>query len=173
VAAWPERRRELEVMAWDPGRKTVPPHWVSVVAVEWEKRSVDSVHTFASGLARTAAGRGHIPHVSATLRCLQGLECSSSPTSGTAYPLVRGVFALTCRQSLWWRPLTLGARAVAWPPRWPIQVGGWRGKCRDRWALRRLRTRVLYTSFRLIWLVAVGQHLFMGRGSGHNMIVAI
>ena len=36
------------------------------------------------------------PYVFGTSQCLQGLECGSSPTSGTADPLVSGVFALTC-----------------------------------------------------------------------------
>jgi hypothetical protein len=62
------------------------------------------VHTLGSGLGRTTTGLGRIVHVLGTSQCLRGRECSSSPTSGTAYPLVRGVFALTCVQSLWWRP---------------------------------------------------------------------
>ncbi|MBP2266150.1 hypothetical protein J3A64_001614 [Pseudarthrobacter sp. PvP004] len=57
-----------------------------------QKRSVDNVHTFRAGLARTAAGLARIPYVSATSQCLQGRESRSSPTSGTAYPLVRGGF---------------------------------------------------------------------------------
>jgi NAD/NADP transhydrogenase alpha subunit len=36
------------------------------------------------GLGHTSIGSGGIPHVSGTSQCLQGLECSSSPTSGTA-----------------------------------------------------------------------------------------
>jgi hypothetical protein len=51
---------------------------------------VDRVHTFAFGLGRTSVGSGRIPHVSAGAQCLQGLECSSSPTSGTVFPQVRG-----------------------------------------------------------------------------------
>jgi hypothetical protein len=47
---------------------------------------VDSVHTFGFGLGRTSVGSGRIPHVSAGAQCLQGLECSSSPTSGTCFP---------------------------------------------------------------------------------------
>jgi hypothetical protein len=35
-------------------------------------------------------------------------------------------------------PLTLGARVVAWPPRWPIQVCGWRVQDPGWWALRLL-----------------------------------
>jgi hypothetical protein len=50
------------------------------------------------------SGLGRIPYVAAGSQRSQGLEYGSSPTSGTAYPLVRGDFALTCVQSLWWRP---------------------------------------------------------------------
>ena len=56
---------------------------------------VDSVNTFGLGLGRTSAGLGRIAYVFGSSQCLQGLECGSSPTSGTADPLVRGVFALT------------------------------------------------------------------------------
>ena len=62
----------------------------------WQKESVDNVHTLGLGLGRAPVGSGRIPYVSAGVQCSQGLECSSSPTSGTAFPLVRGVFALTC-----------------------------------------------------------------------------
>jgi len=58
----------------------------------WPFWGVYKVHTLAFGLGRTAAGSGRIPYVSAGVQCLQGLECSSSPTSGTAFPLVRGGF---------------------------------------------------------------------------------
>ena len=47
---------------------------------------VDSVHTLGHGLGRTGAGLGRIPHVSAGVQCLQGLEPGSSPTSGTCFP---------------------------------------------------------------------------------------
>ena len=57
---------------------------------------VDNVHTFHLGLPRTTVGLPRIPHVSATSQCLQGLESRSSPTSGTASPLVRGGFAFKC-----------------------------------------------------------------------------
>ena len=36
--------------------------------------------------AGTGAGLGRIPHVSAGVQCLQGLEPGSSPTSGTCFP---------------------------------------------------------------------------------------
>ncbi|VXB50429.1 hypothetical protein ARTHRO9V_160093 [Arthrobacter sp. 9V] len=53
---------------------------------------VDNVHTFHRGLPRSAIESARIPHVSATSQCFQGSESRSSPTSGTAYPLVRGGF---------------------------------------------------------------------------------
>ncbi|MET4622908.1 hypothetical protein ABIE18_004388 [Arthrobacter sp. 2762] len=62
------------------------------VVAAGQKRSVDNVHTFHLGLARTPIGLARIPHVFATSPCFQGLESRSSPTSGTAYPLVRGGF---------------------------------------------------------------------------------
>jgi hypothetical protein len=62
----------------------------------FEVGGVDSVNTFGFRPGNTWVGSGRIPHVFARSQCFQGLECSSSPTSGTAYPLVRGVFALTC-----------------------------------------------------------------------------
>jgi hypothetical protein len=86
---------------------------------------VDSVHTFGFGLGRTSVGSGRIRHVSGSSQCLQGLECSSSPTSGTVDPLVRGVFALTCVQSLGGVPLTL-VRGL-WPGRRGAYAGVWGG----------------------------------------------
>jgi len=59
-------------------------------------RPVDIVHTLSVGSDSRAVRLLRIPHVFGSSKCLQGLEYSSSPTSGTAYPLVRGVFALTC-----------------------------------------------------------------------------
>jgi hypothetical protein len=57
-----------------------------------ENRGVDSVHTLGHGLGRTGAGLARIPYVWAGVQCLQGLECSSSPTSGTVFPQVRGLW---------------------------------------------------------------------------------
>jgi hypothetical protein len=53
---------------------------------------VDSVHTLGHGLGRTRSGLGRIPYVWAGDQCLQGLEPGSSPTSGTEFPQVRGLF---------------------------------------------------------------------------------
>jgi hypothetical protein len=61
-----------------------------------QKGRVDNVHTLRFGLGRTSVGLPRIADVSGGVQCLRGLECSSSPISGTAFPLVRGVFALTC-----------------------------------------------------------------------------
>jgi hypothetical protein len=58
----------------------------------WQKRSVDSVNTVGFGLGRTSAGLARIAYVFWSSQCWRGLECGSSPTSGTADPLVRGDF---------------------------------------------------------------------------------
>ena len=50
---------------------------------------VRNVHTRGFGLGRIGVGSGRIAHVSGTSQCLQGLECSSSPTSGTVFSQVR------------------------------------------------------------------------------------
>jgi hypothetical protein len=68
------------------------------------KESVHNVHTLGFGSGRTGAGLDRIADVIGGVAGSQGVEPGSSPTSGTAFPLVRGVFALTCRPSLWWRP---------------------------------------------------------------------
>ena len=60
---------------------------------------MDIVHTLHLGLPLTALLLPWIPYVSAGSQCLRGRECSSSPTSGTTFSLVRGEFALTCVQS--------------------------------------------------------------------------
>jgi hypothetical protein len=49
-----------------------------------KKGGVRIVHTLGFGSGRTAARLGRIPHVSGRAQCLQGLECSSRPTLGTA-----------------------------------------------------------------------------------------
>ena len=78
------------------------PHPFNVGCGRWSKSlkrelgGVDNVHTLAPGLGRTAAGSGRIPHVSAGAQCLRGLGCSSSPTSGTVFPQVRGYLVFYC-----------------------------------------------------------------------------
>jgi hypothetical protein len=77
---------------------TAKPHGFHVACGRWLKSlkrrfwGVDNVNTFGVGLGRTSAGLGRIRYVFWSSQCLQGLECSSSPTSGTADPLVRGDF---------------------------------------------------------------------------------
>ena len=75
------------VFEW-PGTRHVP----AFRCLVGQKGGVDTVHTFRLELPRTSTGLPGIPHVSATSQCLQGPESRSSPTSGTAYPLVRGGF---------------------------------------------------------------------------------
>lgn len=68
------------------------------------KGRVDSVNRFGPGAGRTSAGFAMFFWAS---HCLQGLECDSSPTSGTVFPIARGVFAFGV-YSGWTRfPLTL------------------------------------------------------------------
>jgi hypothetical protein len=57
---------------------------------------VHNVHTLGFGSGRIGAGLGRIAEVCGGVADIQGLEPGSSPTSGTAFPLVRGVFALMC-----------------------------------------------------------------------------
>ena len=95
------------------------------------KRCVDNVNSSGFGLGRTSVGLARIAYVFWTSHCLQGLECGSSPTSGTVDPLVRGVFALTCVQSLWWRPSDARfagfglAAAGAYSGVWVAGSGSW------------------------------------------------
>ena len=85
---------------------------------------MDSVHTLGLGLGRTGAGQARIPYVLAGVQCLQGLEPGSSPTSGTVFPQVRGLFGVSsCEQC----PHTLASdlmfRVCGVPDR-PIRLWG-------------------------------------------------
>ena len=65
------------------------------LCVGWKncvKGGVYNVHTFRFGSGCISAGLGRIAYVFWTSQCLQGRECGSSPTSGTADPLVGGDF---------------------------------------------------------------------------------
>lgn len=59
-------------------------------------RCVDNVNRIGAGLGDISVGLTRIRDVFWNSQCLQGLECDSSPTSGTTFSLVRGDFALTC-----------------------------------------------------------------------------
>ena len=66
-----------------------PFRWVLRSALgcpECGKGRVYKVHTFGFGSRRMWVGSGRIPYVSVGVKCLQGRECSSSPTSGTCFP---------------------------------------------------------------------------------------
>jgi hypothetical protein len=73
-----------------PGRRnwdlSFGPHGTSPFQV----RGVDTVNTFDFRPGRTSVGSRRIQHVFAGSQCLQGEECSSSPTSGTVFSQVRG-----------------------------------------------------------------------------------
>jgi hypothetical protein len=61
---------------------------------------VDNVNTFRCGLGGKGPGPVRIPHVFAGSQCLQGMEDSSSPTSGTMFPRVRSFSRAKCVQYL-------------------------------------------------------------------------
>jgi hypothetical protein len=140
------------------------------VALGWLKWGVDNVHTVRLGPRRTALEPGRFPHVSAASSCFQGWNAVRVPPR-TAYPLVR-VFALTCVQSLCWRPSDADAWAVAWPPRWPVQVCGVRSM---PW-LMGPPPAVSELSRNLVPVLSGGPRggpqLFMDRESGDNMTAA-
>ena len=55
-----------------------------------QKVSVDNVHTYGFGSGRISVGLARIAYVFWASQRLQGLECSSSPTSGTHDPSSEG-----------------------------------------------------------------------------------
>ena len=59
-----------------------------------EKEGVHNVHTLGFGSGRITAGLGRIADVFGGVADFEGLEPGSSPTSGTVFPQVRGIFAL-------------------------------------------------------------------------------
>jgi hypothetical protein len=90
--AWhPDGKRISSVQDWTMGERGSSN---SVLLKIGQKESVDNVHTLAFGLGRTSAGLARTRHVFGTSQRLQGLECSSSPTSGTVFPQVRGPLGL-------------------------------------------------------------------------------
>ena len=104
-----------------------------------QKGSVYKVHTSCFGSGRMWVGPARIPHVSGGVQCLQGRECSSSPTSGTVFSLFRGLWASECVQISFmgpyggpflllavalWRLLLLAWTAVLLlAPSWPGALG--------------------------------------------------
>jgi hypothetical protein len=57
-----------------------------------KKDCVHIVHTLGFGSGRTGSGLGRIAEVFGGVADIQGPEPGSSPTSGTAFPVVRGGF---------------------------------------------------------------------------------
>ncbi len=98
----------------------------------------------------------------------RGWKAVRVPPRAQQIPPSEGIFALTCVQSLWWRPSDAGVRTVAWPPRWPVQVCGWRVQGPGLWALRLLCTRAMWF---LSWVVAawLPAYLFMVRDGLEDM----
>jgi hypothetical protein len=82
-------------MIWPEHRAAAPR--LGSAAVAWSctksvrKGGVDNVNRFGPGLGRTSAGLARIAYVFWSSQCLQGLECGSSPTSGTVFSLFRGL----------------------------------------------------------------------------------
>ena len=79
---------------WDRGSRAVSRRLLvpSMLLPQGKKGGVHNVHTLGFGLGRTSAEPARIAYVFWSSQCLQGLECGSSPTSGTADPLVEGDF---------------------------------------------------------------------------------
>jgi hypothetical protein len=69
------------------------------------------------GPGRTGVGSGRIPYVSGGSQCLQGLECSSSPTSGTCFPSSEACGPLSVDRSPFMGPF--GGPFCWWPLLWP------------------------------------------------------
>lgn len=55
------------------------------LSLQGRKVSVHNVHTLPCGLARTSVGLGRIGYVFGGVADSRGLECNSSPTSGTYF----------------------------------------------------------------------------------------
>ncbi len=157
-----------------PARRTGRSKWdMSLrpgVTNPFQVGGVDTVHTFGFRPGSRWVGSGRIPHVSAASQCLQARECSSSPTSGTTFSLVRGDFALTCVQSLWSRRSDGLGRGL-WPGRRGACSGVWGGGFKTLaggpssccgWVLAVPRAG-------FVGLVVGGQHLFMVPGDGYDM----
>jgi hypothetical protein len=93
--------------------------------LECRNRGVDNVNRLGLGLGRTSAGLARMRYVFGSSQCLQGLECGSSPTSGTVFPQVRGFLASDPVDSV--HTLFAGAydgwrsrRVYRWPFLWPV-----------------------------------------------------
>ena len=85
--------------------------WVCFVL----KRCVDNVITFGVGLGRTSAGLARFAYVFGSFQCLQGLECGSSPTSGTCFPCSGACEPLSVHKMFTYRPLR---GLFCWPVLW-------------------------------------------------------
>ncbi len=93
----------------------------------------------------------------------RGWNAVRVPPRAQQIPSSEGIFALTCVQSLWWRPSDASARALAWPPRWPIQVCGWRVQRPGWWAFRLLFLCSCYAFLSWLWRPGWPAYLFMVR----------
>ena len=87
--SWPELSRQTSGPATKRGKK----------------EGVHNVHTLGFGSSRTGAGLGRIAEVFGGSADIQGLESGSSPTSGTVFPLFRGLWSAECGQMFAGGPL--------------------------------------------------------------------
>ena len=65
-----------------------------VLLPQGSKEGVHNVHTLGFGSGRTGAGLARIAEDFGGVAGSQGLEPGSSPTSGTVFPQVRGIFGV-------------------------------------------------------------------------------
>jgi hypothetical protein len=67
-------------------------------ALDWPNWRVYIVHILGCGSGCMWVGSGRIRYVSGSSQCSPGLECSSSPTSGTVFPQSSAYLAADCGQ---------------------------------------------------------------------------
>jgi hypothetical protein len=78
--------------------------WLRPDPPDWPIWGAYNVHTLDIGSGGTGFGSGRIPHVFAEAQCLQGRECSWSPTSGTCFPCSGACGQLSVYKSPLWAP---------------------------------------------------------------------
>src|SRR5439155_3795032 len=71
----------------------------------------------AVGLGRTSAGLARIAYVFGSSQCFRGLECGSSPTSGTCFRRSEGLWPSDCAQVFFYgllRGLLWSSASLCW-----------------------------------------------------------
>ena len=91
-----QSRRTRDLEAGNAGSRATaeasPP--ASVLLPQGRKGGVHNVHTLGFGSGRTGAGLDRTAEVCGGMAEIQGLEPGSSPTSGTVFSLLRGLFGV-------------------------------------------------------------------------------